>query len=221
MPSDDLQDRLRALPGVDRVVARPEVEALLADHPRWAVVDAVRAALEDVRQALLAGRPAPADLDDHLARETAHRTDELLRPGLFPVVNATGVVLHTNLGRAPMAPEALAAMAAVQRGYSNLEYDLAEGRRGSRHGHLAGLIRSLTGAEAALVTNNNASAVMLALAALAGGGEVIVSRGELIEIGESFRIPDVCTQGGVTLVEVGTTNRTHDTDYARSVTARA
>ena len=136
---------------------------------------------------------------------------------LRSAVNATGVIVHTNLGRAPLATAALERVAEVGRGYSNLEYDLAEGRRGSRQDHVAGILRRLTGAEAALVVNNNAAAVLLALAALAEGREVLVSRGELIEIGDGFRIPDVLARSGARLVEVGTTNRTRAADYARAI----
>jgi L-seryl-tRNA(Ser) seleniumtransferase len=149
----------------------------------------------------------------------AEELDRLLSARLRRVINATGVVLHTNLGRAPLAPEALARVAAVARGYSNLEYDLGAGARGSRQDHLAGLLRDLTGAEAALVVNNNAAAVLLALAALAEGRDVVVSRGELVEIGDGFRIPDVLTRSGARLVEVGTTNRTRIADYERAIGA--
>ena len=220
MGDPDSNAAFRRIPGVDSVLERPAVRAILETTPRWAVVDAVRRALDDARAALRSGTgPGDADsvlegLDEHIAAFARAR----LRPSLTPVVNATGVVLHTNLGRAPLAPSAIAAIEAVARGWSNVEYDLEAGSRGNRHGHLAGLLRDLTGAEAAVVVNNNASAVMLALAALAEGREVLVSRGELVEIGGSFRIPDVCRQSGARLVEVGATNRTHAKDYRAALT---
>jgi L-seryl-tRNA(Ser) seleniumtransferase len=155
----------------------------------------------------------PGDLAARLRDELA----DSRRPRLRRVLNATGVVVHTNLGRAPLAEEALARVADAARGYSNLEYDLAEGARGSRQDHVAAILRRLTGAEAALVVNNNAAAVLLALAALAEGREVVVSRGELIEIGDGFRIPEVLARSGARLVEVGTTNRTRAADYERAI----
>ena len=139
------------------------------------------------------------------------------RPPLRPVLNATGVVIHTNLGRAPLAPEAADAVKELSVGYSNLEYDVDAGKRGTRHDHVVPLLRSLTGAEDAVVVNNNAAAVLLTLSALAAGKGVVVSRGELVEIGGGFRIPDVMTQGGATLVEVGTTNKTHPYDYELAI----
>src|SRR5207249_1850442 len=155
----------------------------------------------------------PGDLAERLRTELAAARSARLRRAL----NATGVVVHTNLGRAPLAEAALERVHEVGRGYSNLEYDLMAGARGSRQDHVAGVLRRLTGAEAALVVNNNAAAVLLALAALAEGREVIVSRGELIEIGDGFRIPDVLARSGARLVEVGTTNRTSAADYERAI----
>ena len=142
------------------------------------------------------------------------------QPSLRPVINATGVIINTNLGRAPLSAEAFAAMRAVATGYSNLEYDLEAGERGSRHAHVAALLRELTGAEAALVANNNAAAVLLTLSALAAGREVVISRGQLVEIGGGFRIPDVMRQSGCQLVEVGTTNRTRLSDYEAALSER-
>jgi L-seryl-tRNA(Ser) seleniumtransferase len=184
----------------------------LVGEPHALAVEAARAVLEQARAEISAGRDAGPLVEavvDALARSR--------RPALRRVLNATGVLVHTNLGRAPLAGAALDRVAEVGAGYSNLEYDLAEGERGSRQDHLAPLLSRLTGAEAALVVNNNAAAVLLALAALAEGREVVVSRGELIEIGDGFRIPDVLARSGARLVEVGTTNRTRATDYERAI----
>ena len=212
-----MQERMRRIPAVDALLARPAQHQLLTRLPRDLVVAAVRGVLADLRPALLAAvddATAAALLeDDRLDRRVAAAIDRRLTPSLRPVLNATGVVIHTNLGRAPLGAPALAALHAIAAGYSNLEYDLAEGGRGSRHVHVADLFRDLTGAEAALVVNNNAAAVLLILTALAKDREVVVSRGELIEIGGSFRLPDVMAMGGARLREVGTTNRTRAADY--------
>ncbi|MFL5959053.1 MAG: L-seryl-tRNA(Sec) selenium transferase [Gaiellaceae bacterium] len=194
---------LRDLPSVDEL-AREAGDAL--------AVDAARAVIDRAREEIRAGAD-PGDLAARLREELA----ETRRPRLRRVLNATGVVVHTNLGRAPLAEEAVARLVEVARGYSNLEYDLDEGTRGSRQDHVGAILRRLTGAESALVVNNNAGAVLLALAALAEGREVVVSRGELIEIGDGFRIPDVLTRSGARLVEVGTTNRTRAADYERAI----
>jgi L-seryl-tRNA(Ser) seleniumtransferase len=175
-------------------------------------VDAARAVLEQAREEIRGGRE-PGDLEARVREEL----DSARRARLRRTLNATGVLVHTNLGRAPLPQTALERVTEVGRGYSNLEYDLAGGRRGSRQQHVADILRRLTGAEAALVVNNNAAAVMLALAALAEGREVLVSRGELIEIGDGFRIPDVLARSGARLVEVGTTNRTRAADYEASI----
>jgi L-seryl-tRNA(Ser) seleniumtransferase len=195
--------RLRDLPSVDELARE-------SDDPL--AVDAARRVIDLAREEIQAGAD-PGDLAARLREELA----EARRPGLQRVLNATGVVVHTNLGRAPLAEEALARVVDAARGYSNLEYDLAEGARGSRQDHVAAILRRLTGAESALVVNNNAGAVLLALAALAEGREVVVSRGELIEIGDGFRIPDVLARSGARLVEVGTTNRTRAADYERAI----
>ncbi len=210
---------LRALPQVQRLLEMPDAAPLLATASRPAVVTALRATLAAVRAGLLApgsaaAVPEPAEI---LARAAAVlRAGE--QPSLRRVINATGILLHTNLGRAPLAPEAVSAAVEVAAGYSNLEFDLESGERGSRTAGIEPLLRRITGAEAALAVNNNAAAVLLALSALAGGGEVIVSRGELVEIGGGFRIPDVIRQGGARLVEVGTTNRTRLADYRDAIT---
>ena len=194
---------LRDLPSVDEL-------ARGLDDPL--AVDAARAVLERAREEIRAGAD-PGDLGERLAVELR----AVRAPSLRRVLNATGVIVHTNLGRAPLAEEAIAQVVETARGYSNLELDLSEGTRGSRQDHIAALLRRLTGADAALVVNNNAAAVLLALAALGEGREVVVSRGELIEIGDGFRIPDVLTRSGAKLVEVGTTNRTRAKDYEKAI----
>ena len=200
--------RLRDLPSVDDVLR----DERISTFPHELAVAAARTVLEQAREEIRDGRE-PGSLPDRVVDELQRAR----RPSLRRVLNATGVLVHTNLGRAPLADAALARVAEVGSGYSNLEYDLESGARGSRQDHLAGLLQRLTGAEAALVVNNNAAAVLLALAALAEGREVVVSRGELIEIGDGFRIPDVLARSGARLVEVGTTNRTHASDYERAI----
>src|SRR5881398_1745048 len=195
--------RLRDLPSVDELARRLE-------DPLG--VEAARVVLARAREEVRAG----GDPGDLVARARAEVV-ALRSPHLRRVLNATGILVHTNLGRAPLAEAALARVVEVARGYSNLEYSLGEGRRGSRQDHVGALLRRLTGAEAALVVNNNAAAVLLALAALAEGREVVVSRGELIEIGDGFRIPDVLARSGARLVDVGTTNRTRAADYERAI----
>ena len=195
--------KLRDLPSVDEL-ARGKDDPL--------AVGAARIVLARAREEIQAGAD-PGDLEARLREELAAARTAALRRTL----NATGVVVHTNLGRAPLAEAALERVQEVGRGYSNLEYDLSAGTRGSRQDHVAGILRRLTGAEAALVVNNNAAAVLLALAALAEGREVLVSRGELIEIGDGFRIPDVLARSGARLVEVGTTNRTRARDYEQAI----
>jgi L-seryl-tRNA(Ser) seleniumtransferase len=203
---------LRALPSVDKLLADERLRAAADIHGQELVTEAARAALARAREEIRAGFE-PGDL----AARAAAELDERATPRLRRVINGTGVVVHTNLGRAPLATEALARVDEIARGYSNLELDLQEGARGSRQDHLAALLRDVTGAEAALVVNNNAAAVFLALAAVAEGREVVVSRGELIEIGDGFRIPEVLARSGARLVEVGTTNRTRVSDYERAV----
>ena len=210
--ANDLEPRLRALPAVTAVLARPRVAALVAAHGQAAVTGAVRGAIAAARSAIVNGGEGSVSEDDVEARVTRAGTGTLR-----PVLNATGVIVHTNLGRAPLAAEAILAMTEVAAGYSTLEYDLHAGARGQRDVHATDLLRELTGAEDALVVNNNAAAVLLVLATLAVGREVVVSRGELVEIGGGFRVPDVLRQSGAHLVEVGTTNRTHPADYENAI----
>jgi len=213
------RELLRRLPGVDAWAKSTQGAALCAEYSRDEVVAVMRSHLARLRERLKSGADELPDLagDDYTTLLRAELLDR--RAGsLTPVINATGIVIHTNLGRAPLAEEAIDAMVAVARGYSNLEYDLGAGERGSRNTHVGELLCELTGAEAALAVNNGAAAVLLALRAHAASGEVIVSRGELIEIGGSFRMPDVIAQSGARMVEVGTTNRTTLHDYADAIT---
>jgi L-seryl-tRNA(Ser) seleniumtransferase len=199
---------LRDLPSVDRLLA----DEALAAAPRSVALEAARAALELARDQIAAGAD-PGDVTAMARREL----ERLQTSSLRRVLNATGVIVHTNLGRAPLAPSAVRRLAELGGSYANLELDLESGARGSRQDHVADLLRRLTGAEAALVVNNNAAAVLLSLAALAEGREVVVSRGELVEIGDGFRIPDVLARSGARMVEVGTTNRTRAADYERAI----
>jgi L-seryl-tRNA(Ser) seleniumtransferase len=186
--------------------------------PQGLLADAAREVIAAARRGIAAGAAAPSL--EELAASAERRARSLATPSLRPVINATGVIIQTNLGRAPLSAAALGAMSAIGAGYSNLEYDLEAGERGSRAVHLAGLLCRLSGAEAALAVNNNAAAIVLALTALAVNREVVVSRGQAVEIGGGFRIPDVLRQSGATLVEVGTTNRTYARDYAAAINQR-
>jgi L-seryl-tRNA(Ser) seleniumtransferase len=202
-------DDRRLLPSVSALLEQAGVRALAAATPRELVVDAARAAVEEVRARRVEPPAGPDGWDALVAATLAAR----LRPSLRPLFNATGVVLHTNLGRAPLAPAALAAIAATAAGFSNLEYDVERGERGSRYAHCVSLLTELTGADDALVVNNCAAALVLALNTLADGRDAVISRGELVEIGGSFRVPDIMAKSGARLAEVGTTNRTHLGDY--------
>jgi L-seryl-tRNA(Ser) seleniumtransferase len=209
------------IPSVDRVLQNPAMQRLLAEHGRSLVTDAVRVHLAELRRSALAGTLSSTALaDDTLT----HRLEAALaagkRPRLRPVFNLTGITLHTNLGRAVLPDEAVRAVVAAMSAPVNLEYDLDAGRRGERDDAIEGLLCELTGAEAATVVNNNAAAVLLLLSVLARRREVLISRGELIEIGGSFRIPDIMRQAGARLVEVGTTNRTHLADYKQGIGTR-
>lgn len=213
---DNQAAKLRRIPAVDRLLAAAASRPDLAAVPRELLVSLLRQAAEEVRGRLLAGQEAdtgPAAVIDIAAGLLACAAE----PSLRRVINATGVVLHTNLGRAPLSRRACERIADVMAGYSTLEYDLAAGERGSRYSHVAGRLAALAGAEAAIAVNNNAAAVLLVLSALARGREVIVSRGQLVEIGGSFRVPEVMAQSGAVLVEVGTTNKTHLRDYEQAI----
>ncbi len=212
---------LRQLPSVDELLQEPSIRELTESVPRWAVVGAVREVLERWRRVLADERAGPIQPDAPSkealaseAREEARRRD---RPALRRLINATGVIVHTNLGRAPLADAAVERVIDAARGYSNLEFDLDRGDRGSRQAHVEWLLCRLTGAEAALAVNNNAAAVLLATNTLAQEKEIIVSRGELVEIGDSFRIPDIVHRAGGILREVGTTNRTYLRDYEEAI----
>jgi L-seryl-tRNA(Ser) seleniumtransferase len=211
----------RVIPSIEQLRQRPSVAGLAATYGRAAVVEALREQAELLRTRVGAGEAAPATVDD-AAGLIERGAGERLRglTSLRRVINATGVIVHTNLGRAPLPPAAVERVAALAAGYTNLEYDLAAGRRGARDRHAEGLLCRLTGAEAAVVVNNNAAATLLVLAALCRDREVLVSRGELVEIGGGFRVPDVMAQSGARLVEVGTTNRTRIGDYALAIGPR-
>ncbi len=207
---------LRQLPSIDRLLLDPSVSALFDDATHERKVRVLRFAVDSARRRLQGGDARPFSGDD-----VRRALEEEAKGGLRPVLNATGVVLHTNLGRAPLAPEAIAAIAKVAAGYCNLEFDLHEGERGSRYDPVVPLLRALTGAEDAIVVNNGAAAVLLTLSALCAGKQAVVSRGELVEIGGGFRVPDVMRQSGAELVEVGTTNRTRLSDYAQALCPEA
>ena len=211
---------LRKIPSVDDILSRPKMMDLLKIHARHVVVEAVRKGLGRLREEILHREELP-ELGDNLFENLyslfQKEIDLQVQPRLRRVINATGVVIHTNLGRAPLHPSAIEHLIEVSKAYSNLEYDLDRGERGSRYTHLEEILCRLSGAESALVVNNNAGAVLLVLNTLAEGKEVIVSRGELVEIGGAFRIPDVMKRSGGLLREVGTTNRTHFTDYQKAI----
>ena len=218
MANPSRTDLLRALPQVEETLQLPEVSALLSLLPRSVLADCVREAVDETRRAVLAGACERVDVPA-LAESTRARAFARARPSLRRVINATGIVVHTNLGRSPLADEAVSAVSDVAHGYSTLEYDTDAMARGSRHDHVERLICTLTGAEAALAVNNNAAAVMMVLHEFARGHEAVVSRGELVEIGGSFRVPDIMELSQARMVEVGTTNKTHTVDYERAIGA--
>ncbi|MDR9459071.1 MAG: L-seryl-tRNA(Sec) selenium transferase [Dehalococcoidia bacterium] len=206
------------MPSVDKILSDKRIHCLEEVYSHDFVLQGVRQYLEGVRRHIAKGVPLPSF--DQMVETICTLVNSLAQPTLRPVINATGVILHTNLGRAPLSREAIVAMEECSRGYTNLEIDLDSGKRGSRQVHVQSLLCKLTGAEAALVVNNNASAVLLALSTLVKGKEVIVSRGQAVEIGGGFRIPSVMRQSGAKLVEVGTTNRTYLSDYEEAITHR-
>ena len=208
-----MSDARRAIPSVERLLSSAALQPVLAREPRSRVTDILRAIQQEMR---FAQQPPPSE-PAWYAEQVAARIDRANELSLTSVINATGVILHTNLGRAPLAQVAIDAMIAVASGYSTLEYDIDAGARGSRYTHCAGLLESLTGAEAALVVNNNAAALVLALNTIALGRGVVISRGELVEIGDSFRISEIMDRSGASLIEVGATNRTHEKDYRAAV----
>ncbi|KJR99067.1 MAG: selenocysteine synthase [Peptococcaceae bacterium BRH_c4a] len=213
---------LREIPKVDEVLKLPGVQNLAGVYPRELVVESVRRILDEIRQDILEGTKAHQELNkwsypDSLAARIAEKLERIIRPNLRRVINATGVVLHTNLGRAVLCPSAIEAVRMAASGYSNLELNLESGKRGSRYDSVEDLLKRLTGAQSSLVVNNNAAAVLLALSTLARGREVIVSRGQMVEIGGSFRIPEVMEQSGAILREVGSTNKTHPADYGKAI----
>jgi L-seryl-tRNA(Ser) seleniumtransferase len=204
---------LRKIPKVDDILKREQWQRLITNYPEEVAKDVLRAVLDELRLDIKEGRATSIPPVEHILGETGSRVAELLRPGLRTVINGTGVIIHTNLGRSLLAQPAVDALVAMASGYSNLEYDLKKGRRGDRYEHCSAVLKQLTGVEGALVVNNNAAAVLLALNTLSEGKEVVIARGELIEIGGSFRIPDVMRKSGAILREVGTTNRTFGQDY--------
>ncbi len=205
-----MSDR-RAIPAVDSLLRTPQAAGLIADYGRNLVLEGIRVVLAGLREGARDGSPLP-DVEAIFSL-TKTQIEAWLSPSLIPVINATGVILHTNLGRAPLSQDALQAVARVSAGYSNLEYDLDRGERGSRILHAESQIQRLTGAESAIVVNNNAAGVLLVLSCLANRKRVVISRTQLVEIGGGFRVPDVMRQSGARLVEVGTTNRVHNSDY--------
>jgi L-seryl-tRNA(Ser) seleniumtransferase len=214
-------DVLRLLPSVDQMLRKPEVKDMMERHARATVTEALRRVLQETRQRIMEGgyndEISAEAIEGELVRVLDERLKKESRGNLREVINGTGVVIHTNLGRSPMADRAVADLARLSGVYVNLEYDLQSGERGSRHDIVRELLRSITGAEDCIVVNNNAAAVLLVLSAMASGKEVIVSRGELVEIGGSFRVPEVMEQGGARLVEVGATNKTYIEDYRKAI----
>lgn len=215
----DKNNFYRSIPKVDILLEDERIQEAASVYDRDTVMDAIREQTELVRTRIREcdDEERIRDSIDNLIPDIIKRVKKMHTPDMRPVINATGTILHTNLGRAPISREHMARIAEVACGYSNLEYDLEAGKRGERYSHFEKLLCKITGAEAAMAVNNNASAVMLILSSMAKGGEVIVSRGELVEIGGKFRIPDVMEQSGARLVEVGTTNKTHYADYAEAV----
>ena len=215
---NDIRQKLRKLPSIDSILGRKDVAKLLSSEGRKLVTDAIRSLIYKKRQAIMKGGAGKQSVKTVITPSEIQRELEKLKsPSIVRVINATGVVIHTNLGRAPLPASSLDYLKELASGFSNLEYSIEKGRRGSRYDHIESLLSEMTGAEASHVVNNNAAAMFLATTALAGGREVIISRGELIEIGDGFRLPDVIQEGGARLVEVGTTNRTKLIDYEKAI----
>ncbi len=212
---NDESGQLRKLPGVDLVLEQQDISQLVSQHGHELLSYVIREVIADARQGILAGKEAP-NIEEVVSR-VHEQVDAIAYPSLKPVINATGVVLHTNLGRAPLGEKVLEDMEAIIKGYSNVEFDLKKAARGKREDHVISLLRFVTGAEDALVVNNNAAGLMLALHTLANDRDVIISRGELIEIGGSFRLPEIMAASGARMKEVGTTNKTHYHDYENAV----
>jgi len=217
---DDKKELFQKIPAVDRLLSSPRLVGLMPNYPRALVLKAVHQVLDEIRQSIRAG-DGFHDLSklsvESVSGRVGERLERLNRPSLRPVINATGVVVHTNLGRSLLAERVLQKFRPLAGGYSNLEFDLEKGERGSRYTHVEEILKEITGAEAAMVVNNNAAAVLLCLATMAEGREVIISRGQLVEIGGSFRVPDVMKRSGASMVEVGTTNKTHLRDYEGAI----
>lgn len=209
----------RSIPKVDIILEYDAIQTCIEKYGREIVIDAIRVEMDELRKFIGAcdSEEAAKEAIANVVSSIVKRAEKMLQPNMRRIINATGTILHTNLGRAPISKEHMAHIAEIATGYSNLEYNLEAGRRGERYSHFEKLLCKITGAEAAMAVNNNAAAVMLILSSLGKGGEVIVSRGELVEIGGKFRIPDVMEQSGATLVEVGTTNKTHFSDYEDAI----
>ena len=216
-----MKELLRQLPSVDEILKENRAKQWLETHPRILVLEAVRTAIDKQRKAILQSAEKGEGRQTVALSEVLDQAEtvlhELSEPSLRPVINATGVIVHTNLGRSPLSEKAIQRVVEISRSYSNLEYDITAGERGKRHVHVEGILKRLTGVEAAAAVNNNAAAVLLCLNTIARGKEVVVSRGELVEIGGSFRVPDVMERSGAILREVGTTNKTHLKDYEKAI----
>lgn len=220
MLPNEKKEWFQKIPAVERLLNTPLLSRLLPRYPRALVLTAIHQVLEEIRREIKAGEglEEPSSLSvERVSERIGEKVELLNRPSLRPVINATGIVVHTNLGRSLLAESVLQKFRPLAGGYSNLEFDLNRGERGSRYVHVEGILKEITGAEAAMVVNNNAAAVLLTLDTLAGGREVIVSRGQLVEIGGSFRVPDVMKRSGAKMVEVGTTNKTHPADYEQAI----
>jgi L-seryl-tRNA(Ser) seleniumtransferase len=216
--NEEIKNKLRSLPAVDKLLTNEQIQKLTEKYGVSLVTFSIRETLEDARKKILSGKKSKTMIQ--IVNEIEEKIKDIREPSLKPVINATGIVLHTNLSRAPLGLSIFRSMKAIIQGYSNLEFDLKTGKRGQRNDHIKNLLRYITSAEDAVVVNNNAAAVLLCLITFAKGKEVIISRGELIEIGGSFRIPDIMKSSGAKMVEVGTTNRTRLSDYENAITPK-